>query len=163
MELRNVLDNSALIYSHIANIRSCNIALPLGRILPLLYIIFFCGIVATFVSHTVAAVILMPIITHIGIIMHIPEAMTIGSAFASKCFQCFCFSRPTLFSNAVSAAMALPFSSFPNVNSFLIVDDFQRPYLTVQDFAITGIPMTILSLALIGTLGYVMINFILKT
>jgi hypothetical protein len=32
---------------------------------------------------------------------------------------------------SVSAAMALPFSSFPNVNSLLIVDDFQKPYLKV--------------------------------
>lgn len=45
----------------------------------------------------------------------------------------------------VSAAMALPFSSFPNVNSLLIVDDFQRPYLAVQDFIITGVPMSIAS------------------
>ena len=30
----------------------------------------------------------------------------------------------------VSAAMALPFSSFPNVNSLLIVDDFQIQVIT---------------------------------
>eukprot|EP01041_Mallomonas_annulata_P008599 gene8599-17737_t len=82
----------------------------------LLIILFFmCG-VSTFVSHTVASIILMPIIANIGVSLHMPEIVTIGSAFA------------------VSAAMALPFSSFPNVNSLLIVDDFQRPYLNVQDF-----------------------------
>ena len=48
-----------------------------------------------------------------------------------------------LYLSTVSAAMALPFSSFPNVNSLLVVDDFQRPYLAVQDFVISGVPMSI--------------------
>ena len=62
---------------------------------------------------------------------------------------------------SVSAAMALPFSSFPNVNSLLILDDFQRPYLKVQDFVRTGLPMSLLSIFLIATLGFGLINFFL--
>jgi phosphate transporter len=60
----------------------------------------------------------------------------------------------------VSAAMALPFSSFPNVNSLLMTDDFQRPYLSVRDFLITGVPMSILTIVLIATIGYALIDFI---
>jgi phosphate transporter len=57
--------------------------------------------------------------------------------------------------------MALPFSSFPNVNSLLIVDDFQRPYLSVQDFIITGLPMSVLTILLIATIGFVLISLML--
>jgi di/tricarboxylate transporter len=52
--------------------------------LALLCVLFFCCTVATFVSHTVASLILMPIITSIGISLGIPEQMVVGSAFASK-------------------------------------------------------------------------------
>eukprot|EP00981_Chlorochromonas_danica_P001007 scaffold233_cov174-Ochromonas_danica.AAC.47 len=105
---------------------------------------FACG-VATFVSHTVASLILMPIIASIGLSLEIPQVLVIGSAFA------------------VSAAMGLPFSSFPNVNSLLIVDDFQKPYLSVQDFLKTGILLSAISVVLIGTLGYLLINLIISS
>lgn len=57
--------------------------------------------------------------------------------------------------------MALPFSSFPNVNSLLIVDDFQRPYLSVSDFITTGVPLSILTVVLIATLGFLLIQVII--
>ena len=111
--------------------------------LTLLYVLLFCGAIATFVSHTVASIILMPIIARIGVSMLMPEVMVIGSAFA------------------VSAAMALPFSSFPNVNSLLIVDDFQRPYLKVTDFIKTGLPMSLTTIFLVATVGSYFINLII--
>ena len=61
----------------------------------------------------------------------------------------------------VSGAMALPFSSFPNVNSLLIVDDFHRKYLTTHDFVKTGVPMSLFTLLFIATLGTVLINFVI--
>ena len=60
----------------------------------------------------------------------------------------------------VSGAMALPFSSFPNINSMLMVDDFQKPYLTIKDFLKTGTPMTIISVVMVVTIGYVLIAMI---
>jgi phosphate transporter len=58
--------------------------------------------------------------------------------------------------------MGLPFSSFPNVNSVLIVDDFHHSYLTVADFLRIGVPLTLIATLLIGTLGYALImNFVL--
>lgn len=98
-------------------------------------ILCFMCTVSTFVSHTVASIILMPVIANVGTTLGMPQEVTIGAAFA------------------VSAAMALPFSSFPNVNSLLIVDDFQRQYLTVKDFVIVGLPLSILTLVLIATAG----------
>lgn len=118
--------------------------LPLGSpwLSFVLILCFACG-VATFVSHTVASLILMPIITAIGMTLEIPQALVIGSAFA------------------VSAAMGLPFSSFPNVNSLLIVDDFQKPYLSVQDFLKTGVLLSGITIVFIATVGYLLINLII--
>ncbi len=62
---------------------------------------------------------------------------------------------------SVSAAMALPFSSFPNVNSLLMVDDFQKPYLSVHEFALTGVPLSMLAVALIATVGFALISAIM--
>jgi phosphate transporter len=57
--------------------------------------------------------------------------------------------------------MALPFSSFPNVNSMLIVDDFQSPYLTTKDFIITGLPLSVATVVLIATLGYQLVGLVM--
>ena len=57
--------------------------------------------------------------------------------------------------------MGLPFSSFPNVNSLLIVDDFQRPYLNVQDYLKSGMLMSVIAIFLIATLGYALIELII--
>jgi len=102
----------------------------------LLCILTFTGTVATFVSHTVAAIILTPVIAHIGVVLGIPEVTVIGSAFA------------------ISGAMTLPFSSFPNVNSLLLLDDFQKPYLSVMAFVKTGLPMSIITILLIASFGW---------
>ena len=62
-----------------------SLALPLGHPwLSLLCILFFCGGIATFVSHTVAAIILLPLIARIGVSLAIPEVVVVGSAFASN-------------------------------------------------------------------------------
>jgi len=108
--------------------------------LALIFILSFVLTISIFVSHTVASIILMPIIARIGVSLQIPEVVVIGSAFA------------------VSGAMALPFSSFPNVNSLLIVDDFQKPYLSVGDFVQTGLPMSIITVLLISSVGFAIIN-----
>jgi di/tricarboxylate transporter len=51
--------------------------------LTMLCILMFCLFIATFVSHTVASLILMPIISRIGMDLGIPKTVVVGSAFAS--------------------------------------------------------------------------------
>ena len=59
------------------------IALPLDEPwVALIYILLFTGIIATFVSHTVAALIILPIVTKVGITMNMPEHIVISAAFA---------------------------------------------------------------------------------
>lgn len=73
-----------------------NFPLLLAEILTLVLVM------SSFISHTVAALILMPLVVQLGVQLGAPTALTVTSAFA------------------VSAAMALPFSSFPNVRTSLL-------------------------------------------
>ncbi|TYZ60139.1 hypothetical protein PybrP1_005886 [[Pythium] brassicae (nom. inval.)] len=93
----------------------------------------------TFVSHTVASIILLPIIVQLSIQIGHPHIPVICCALA------------------ISAAMALPFSSFPNINSLLVLDDHGQPYLTVQDFLRVGVTFSLITSVLIVTLGYALI------
>lgn len=56
--------------------------------------------------------------------------------------------------------MALPFSSFPNINMMLMLDDFQKPYLSTMDYVKTGTPMTIISVIMVVSIGYGLIALI---
>ena len=51
------------------------------RIAVLMVISFVC-LVSTFVSHTVAALILIPMVLKLGVIMNLPAVLVICSAFA---------------------------------------------------------------------------------
>ena len=57
----------------------------------------------------------------------------------------------------MSGTMSLPMSSFPNVNSLLVDDDFGRPYLHAMDFLRHGTPVSVGLLLLLCTVGYGMV------
>lgn len=99
--------------------------------------------ISTFVSHTVASIILMPLIVEVGIQCGIP--ILLGGAAAL----------------AVSSGCALPFSSFPNVTTLLVTDDYQRKYLRVPDYLASGLPMSLVTVALISTVGYALIELVI--
>lgn len=92
--------------------------------------------VTTFVSHTVAALILTPIIVDI--------------AAGSGQVQVVCMLATLM----MSGAMSLPMSSFPNVNSLLVDDDFGRPFLHPMDFLKHGTAISILVFSMLATVGY---------
>ena len=50
--------------------------------------------------------------------------------------------------------MALPVSSFPNLNSLMAEDDLGDSYLSSAHFLATGVPATALAGVLVATLGY---------
>ena len=65
-----------------------SIALPVQfPWLTLILILMFVALIATFVSHTVAALILLPIFTTVGVSIGGAEIVVIASAYASK-FNC---------------------------------------------------------------------------
>jgi len=101
-----------------------------------LVFVSFVGAVTIFVSHTVASMILMPIIAQYGIQIGHPRLLVLSCTL-----MC-------------SGSMALPMSSFPNVNSLYMEDDFGMNYLKVVDFIKAGGPMTGILLLLVLTFGY---------
>lgn len=101
-------------------------------------------VMATFVSHTVAALIIVPLVAEIGNSMPDPHAnlLIMVSAFLCSC------------------AMGLPTSGFPNVTAISLTDDFGDRYLTVGNFISRGVPASIFAYVVVVTVGYVLIRFI---
>lgn len=97
-------------------------------------------IVATFVSHTVAALIILPLVQSIGLRMEDPHPRLLVMSAALLC----------------SGAMGLPTSGFPNVTAICMTDEVGRPYLTVGNFISRGVPSSLLAYAIIITLGYLL-------
>lgn len=100
--------------------------------LTLVVVTLVVGLVTTFVSHTVAAMILLPIIAKIGFLMPASSgllAVTPQSLVMLNALMC-------------SGAMAFPISSFPNVNSLVAEDEKGQPYLQAKDFLFCGTAIT---------------------
>lgn len=93
---------------------------------------------ATFVSHTVAALIVVPLVAEIGNNMTDPHPRLLIMASALLC----------------SAAMGLPTSGFPNVTAICMTDEFGKPYLTVDTFITRGVPSSVIAYVIIVTVGY---------
>lgn len=94
-------------------------------------------IITTFVSHTVAALILTPLIYQIGVKAGEVQLVLMAATLM------------------MSGTMSLPMSSFPNINSLLVDDDFNRPFLRPKDFIMHGTVISIAMFVLLNTGGYV--------
>lgn len=95
-------------------------------------------VVATFVSHTVATIIIVPLVKEVGDSMSHPHPLLLvmGTALLA------------------SAAMGLPTSGFPNVTAISMTDEVGKRYLTVNTFITRGVPASIIAYVFIITLGY---------
>jgi phosphate transporter len=94
------------------------------------------AIVSTFISSTVAAVLLMPVVASVGVKIGHPRMLVILCALMT------------------SGAMGLPVSSFPNANSFAQRDMVGSSILNNSHFVRAGFPVTIVVLLLVNSLGY---------
>ncbi|CDK28547.1 unnamed protein product [Kuraishia capsulata CBS 1993] len=93
---------------------------------------------ATFVSHTVAALIIIPLVQKIGENLPTPhpQLMVIGTALLA------------------SVAMGLPTSGFPNVTAISMTDDMGNRYLDVGTFISRGVPGSLMVFVIVITVGY---------
>lgn len=99
---------------------------------------------ATFVSHTVAALIIVPLVAEIGNSLpdpH-PRILVLASAFLCSC------------------AMGLPTSGFPNVTAICMLDNVGKPYLTVGTFITRGVPASFICYGVVVTVGYIIMKII---
>lgn len=95
-------------------------------------------VVATFISHTIAAVLLVPIAAQMGANLADPHPRLLIMATALTS----------------SAAMGLPISGFPNMTAINLEDEVGHHYVSVKTFLRVGIPASILATLIIATLGY---------
>lgn len=111
--------------------------LPLWGILAILVGVGL--VVATFISHTIAAVLLVPIAAQMGanLVEPHPRLLIMATTLTS------------------SAAMGLPISGFPNMTAINLEDEVGHHYVSVKTFLRVGIPASVLATIIIATLGYV--------
>lgn len=115
-------------------------------------------VIATFISHTVAALIFLPLVHQVGAGMAEPHPNLLVMSSALMC----------------SAAMGLPTSGFPNMSTYhssclvreiyntkaslaaIMMEDSQtgQRYLQVKHFISRGIPASILTFLVVISLGY---------
>ncbi|KAK2771448.1 low-affinity phosphate transporter [Emmonsiellopsis sp. PD_33] len=96
-------------------------------------------VVATFISHTVAALIMLPLVEQVGSSMEHPHPNLLVMGSALMC----------------SVAMGLPTSGFPNMTAIMMeVPETGQRYLRVRHFLTRGIPASIMSFGIVVTVGY---------
>ncbi len=96
-------------------------------------------VVATFISHTIAAVLLVPIAAQVGESLDTPHPRLLIMA-------------TTL---VASAAMGLPVSGYPNQIAVSMEDDLGDRYVSVKDFLKVGVLASVVATLIVGTIGVV--------
>lgn len=135
--LGKAVSNSGLL-STIAHLIKAKVE---GQSLFLIVLLFgFCVLVmATFVSHTVAAMILVPLMSEIG--SNLPGDDHSRLLVFITVLLCSC-------------AMGLPTSGLPNVTAISMIDEVGDRYLTVGNFITRGVPASFIAYFLVVTVGY---------
>lgn len=110
-------------------------------------LVIFCALVllfTTFISHTVGAMIILPILQSIGEHMEDghPRLLVMGAAL-----MC-------------SGAMGLPISGFPNIFASGQVDASGVAYISGRDFHMVGLPCSVATYAFIITVGYKIMQWV---
>ncbi|KAK4251632.1 SPX domain-containing protein [Corynascus novoguineensis] len=95
-------------------------------------------VIATFISHTVAALIILPLVYDVGRGLDEPHPNLLVMAGVLMC----------------SAAMALPTSGFPNMTAIMKEDPAGQRYLQVKHFIRVGVPSSLIALVVTVTVGY---------
>jgi len=98
----------------------------------------FIFVVSSATSHTVSAIIIMPLMAEVGAGLGHPRLLVMGGALACSC------------------AMALPVSSFPNTASVCVENEIGKAYLHPVDILRLGVIMTLIAAVILLTFGYVL-------
>ncbi|KAF9919111.1 low-affinity phosphate transporter [Lobosporangium transversale] len=101
-------------------------------------------VIATFISHTVGALIILPIVAQVGASLPDPRPRLLVMSAALMC----------------SGAMGLPVSGFPNMNAIMMEDEMGQQYLNTSDFLKVGVPSSVVACLTVVTLGYGLMSVI---
>ncbi|KAG1842498.1 SPX domain-containing protein [Suillus subalutaceus] len=97
-------------------------------------------IVSTFISHTIASVLLVPI------------AKEVGQSLPGEHANLLIFMTGLL----CSVGMGMPVSGFPNQTAAAQEDELGRLYLSNTDFLKNGVPASIIATLVVATVGFVL-------
>lgn len=106
----------------------------------------FCGLVlmaTTFISHTVGAMVILPIVQSVG--QQLPGARHDKLLVMGAALMC-------------SGAMGLPVSGFPNMNAVALEDPTGVNYVDTIDFLKVGVPGSVMVYWIIVSVGYVLMR-----
>ncbi|KAH3674940.1 hypothetical protein WICMUC_002960 [Wickerhamomyces mucosus] len=104
-------------------------------------------VIGTFVSHTVSAIVLLPLVQEVGEKLdgeHAVEVLVFQMALLASC------------------GMGLPSSGFPNVTAISQLDRKKIPFLTNKLFIANGVPSGLIAYAIVVTVGYGIMKAIAK-
>ncbi|KFZ13308.1 hypothetical protein V502_06687 [Pseudogymnoascus sp. VKM F-4520 (FW-2644)] len=137
LALGKAVNSSGLLHTIAGSITSAVEGLSLYSVLVVFASLIL--VVATFISHTVAALIILPLVHSVGVGMENPHPNLLVMGGALMC----------------SAAMGLPTSGFPNMTAIMMEDSQTgQRYLQVKHFISRGVPSSILTLLVVITVGY---------
>ncbi|KAF8606653.1 SPX-domain-containing protein [Ceratobasidium sp. AG-I] len=103
-------------------------------------------IVSTFISHTIASVLLVPIAAEVGANLPDPHPRLLVFITGLIC----------------SAGMGMPVSGFPNQTAATQEDEMGKVYLTNLDFLKNGVPASAIATMVVATVGYALMRLVLK-
>ncbi|TEB31586.1 SPX-domain-containing protein [Coprinellus micaceus] len=101
-------------------------------------------IISTFISHTIASVLLVPIAQEVG--THLP-GQPVNLLIFITALIC-------------SAGMGMPVSGFPNQTAATQEDELGNLYLTNMDFLKNGVPASIIATLVVSTVGYALMRVV---
>jgi di/tricarboxylate transporter len=96
-------------------------------------------VAATCISHTVSAIIILPVVQQVGLQMCGQQCSNV--MVFSCIFMC-------------SLAMGLPISGFPNITAVSLEDATGRPYVKTIDFLKVGLLASVVGYLIVISLGY---------
>jgi len=101
-------------------------------------------VVSTFISHTIASVLLVPI------------AKAVGENLPGNQANLLIF----ITGLACSTGMGMPVSGFPNQTAATQEDEMGQLYLTNVDFLKNGVPASIIAALVVASLGYALMKLV---
>ncbi|KAH9948583.1 Sodium/sulfate symporter [Amylocystis lapponica] len=105
---------------------------------------FIVLVVSTFISHTIASVLLVPI------------AKEVGSGMPGNRANLLIFLTGLI----CSTGMGMPVSGFPNQTAANQVDEMGQLYLTNIDFLKNGVPASVIAAMVVATIGFLLMKAI---
>ncbi|KZT57927.1 Sodium/sulfate symporter [Calocera cornea HHB12733] len=134
--------SSGLIDSFDEEIRAAISGLDLYQVVLVLSAIVL--VVSTFISHTIASVLLVPIAAEVGGRLTDPHPRLLIMLTALLC----------------STGMGMPVSGFPNQTAANQEDEVGRRYLTNIDFLKNGVPASVMAAIVVATVGYLLMRVV---